>query len=84
MPIIASAIRRLYDREKKVEKVASIVNKSKSWVSKRLALTMPNLSHHAKRLLAEGATEDMEILNLVNNVDKEFGFYEAMKMASQF
>lgn len=79
----AAGIRKLFNREKNLGKVAALVNKSKPWVCKHLALTMEDMSQHAKALMRDGATEDMEILNLVSKVDRDFGSYEAFEMAKQ-
>jgi ParB/RepB/Spo0J family partition protein len=64
----ARAVRRLYDRLKKVDRVAEHVKKSSSWVSKRLALTYEDFDWRAKKLLEDGVTEDVELLQCVAKV----------------
>ncbi|MFC0398600.1 ParB/RepB/Spo0J family partition protein [Paraburkholderia rhizosphaerae] len=64
----ARAIRRLYDRLKKVDRVADRVKKSSAWVSKRLALTYDDFDWRAKKLLEDGITEDVELLQCVAKV----------------
>jgi len=64
----ARAIRRLYDRLKKVDRVAGRVKKSSAWVSKRLALTYEGFDWRAKKLLEDGITEDVELLQAVAKV----------------
>lgn len=79
----AKAVRLLFDREKNLGKVAALVKKSKPWVSKHLALTMEGMHHLATNLLRQGATEDMEIINLVNRVAMNYGEHEAWDMVSE-
>jgi ParB/RepB/Spo0J family partition protein len=64
----ARAIRRLYDRLKKVDRVADRVKKSSAWVSKRLALTYDDFDWRGKKLLEDGVTEDVELLQCVAKV----------------
>ncbi|WP_240702430.1 ParB/RepB/Spo0J family partition protein [Trinickia terrae] len=64
----ANAIRRLYDRLGKVELVAARVKKSAAWVSKRLAVTYGEFDWRAKKLLEDGVTEDIELLQCVVKV----------------
>lgn len=78
----ANAVRRLFDREKSLGKVGAIVNKSKSWVSKHLALTMDDLGRFAQGLLRDGSTEDMEILHLVRKAENDFGTMAAWGMCN--
>ncbi|MDB5824591.1 MAG: plasmid-partitioning protein ParB [Herminiimonas sp.] len=66
----ARAVRQLFDREGKLDKVAAIVHKSKSWVCKHLAVTQPDFGWRAKRLLENGTTEDLELLTLVSSIEK--------------
>ncbi len=64
----ARAVRRLYDRLGKVERVAQRVHKSPAWVSKRLALTYDDFDLRAMRLLEDGVTEDIELLQCVAKI----------------
>lgn len=66
----ARAVRKLYDREGKLDLVAAIVKKSKSWVSKHLAVTCPDFDWKARKLLEEGITDDLELLNTLSAIDK--------------
>lgn len=79
----ANAVRMLFDREKSLAKVATMVKKSKPWVSKHLALTLDDMPYVALNLLRQGITEDMEIINLVAKVARECGPHEAMEMSSK-
>jgi hypothetical protein len=65
----ARAVRKLYDREGSLAKVAAIVHKSKPWVCKHLAVTEPDFSWRAKELLVDGHTEDLELLTIVSTID---------------
>jgi len=64
----ARAVRRLYDRLGKVDRVAQRVHKSPAWVSKRLALTYDDFDWRAKKLLEDGVTEDVELLQCVAKI----------------
>jgi ParB/RepB/Spo0J family partition protein len=75
----AKRIRKLYDREGKIDLVASIVKKSKSWVSKHLAVTCPDFDWKARKLLDEGKTDDLELLNTLSAIDK-LDYQEAMTL----
>lgn len=65
----ARQIRKRYDKHKKagvkaiVDTIAAEINKKKPWVSKRLALSEPNLPHEISCLIEDGITEDLELLN---------------------
>lgn len=63
-----NAIRLLHDSLKSVQAVADTVKKSPGWVSKRLALSHPDLSWEARRLMEDGITEDVEILNCLSSL----------------
>ena len=65
---VAAAVRRLFDRLGKLDAVAHRVNKSKAWVSKRLAMTYQEFDWRARQLLADGVTEDLELLQCVCKV----------------
>lgn len=63
-----NAIRLLHDSLESVQAVADTVKKSPAWVSKRLALSHPDLSWEAQRLMEDGITEDVEILNCLSSL----------------
>lgn len=65
----ASGIKLLYDDLGSVKAVAERVHKSVSWVSKRLSLSA-GLGHYAAGLMADGITEDIELLQTVDKLDK--------------
>lgn len=67
---LARAIQQLYEELGNVGEVAARVKKSKSWVSKRLSLAN-GLGHYASALLGDGISEDMELLQAVDKLDKE-------------
>lgn len=58
----SQAIKKLYEILGSLEKVANTVKKSKSWCSKRYAMTQEGLHYIAKNLLEDGITEDLELL----------------------
>jgi ParB/RepB/Spo0J family partition protein len=62
---IAKVVRALYDAEGDIGKVAAIVKRSKSWVSKYLAVTM-RWHWQVRRILEDGECEDMELLGALN------------------
>lgn len=64
----AAAIRRLFDRLGSLQAVADQVHKSKPWVSKRLAVSHVDFHWLPKRLLEDGACEDIETLNALNQL----------------
>ena len=72
---LAAAVRRLFDNHGDLAKVADVVKKSKSWVSKHLALSYPEFSHTAKYLLMSGVTQDLELLHAVNQIEKTRSLY---------
>ena len=57
-----AAICKLYDALGSLAKVADTVKKSVPWCSKRYAMTQTKLHHTACQLLANGITEDIELL----------------------
>lgn len=66
----AEAIALLYAEIGNVQAVGAKVHKSKSWVSKRLALAN-GLGYWASSLLSEGITEDIELLQTVDKLERE-------------
>ncbi|MCP5279675.1 MAG: ParB/RepB/Spo0J family partition protein [Thiobacillus sp.] len=65
----ANAVRELYEQLGTMQAVADQVKKSKSWVSKLVALSEPDLSYRTRRLLEEGKVEDLEILGIMNRIE---------------
>jgi ParB/RepB/Spo0J family partition protein len=65
---VAAAVRRLYDRLGTVARVAQRVKKSDAWVSKRLAVSYDDFDWRARKLLEDGVTEDIELLQCVMKV----------------
>ncbi|MDP3511432.1 MAG: ParB/RepB/Spo0J family partition protein [Sulfuritalea sp.] len=63
-----NAIRLLHDNLQSVQAVAETVKKSPAWVSKRLALSHPDLHWQARQLMEDGITEDVEILNCLSSI----------------
>lgn len=78
----AKAIRSLYDQGNSLTEISDMVHKSKSWVSKRLAASHPNLAWQATQLLENGTTEDLELILAVDQVAK-LDYYEAQLIARQ-
>lgn len=65
----AAAVRTLYElKGNSVTAVAAQLHKSKSWVSKRLAASCPDLNYMAKNLLMDGFTEDLEIILTIDKM----------------
>ena len=63
-----NAIRLLHDHLKTVAAVADTIKKSPAWVSKRLALSHPDMHWQAQALIRDAITEDVEILNGVSQL----------------
>lgn len=65
----AKAVRQLYELNgNSVTDTAARLHKSKSWISKHLAASCPDLGWTARRLLEDGSTEDLEIILTVNKI----------------
>lgn len=64
----AEAVALLYKEVGNVQAVGAKLHKSKSWVSKRLALAS-GLGYWASSLLNEGITEDIELLQTVHQLE---------------
>lgn len=75
---LAAAVRGLFDEHKKLAKVAELVKKSKPWVSKHLAVTLPEFSKVAREMLLNGECEDLETLGMINQLEK-LGAHEAIE-----
>lgn len=66
----AWALRKLSDAGKTLGEIANIVNKSKPWVCKHLALTHKDFGSYARQLFVGGVTEDVELLNSLSQAEK--------------
>lgn len=65
----AAAVRKLYElKGNSVTAAAAQLHKSKSWVSKRLAASCPDLSYQAREILEGGFTEDLEIILTIDKM----------------
>lgn len=64
----AAAVRRIYNHSQSVTETAAKVRKSKSWVSKHLAIAN-GLNPQAAKLLTDGITEDLETLKAVSDLE---------------
>lgn len=64
----AAALRLLADQYGTAKEVAAILHKSKSWISKRLALTSKRFSADVRALLDEKVCEDVEMLTMLNTI----------------
>ena len=65
----AKAVRKLYDvNGSSVTDTAAKLHKSKSWVSKHLAASCPDLRYMAKEILEGGFTEDLEIILILDKL----------------
>lgn len=71
---IGKALARIYNNPNgdpiTMTELAAKVNKSKSWVSKRIAVTMPDFSPMAKAMMEEGEIDDVEIAHLFDKAQK--------------
>lgn len=66
----AWALRTLSDQGKTLGQIAEMVNKSKPWVCKHLALTHEGFGTYARKLFVDGTTEDVELLNSLSQAEK--------------
>lgn len=77
----AKAVRKLYELNgNSVTNTAAKLHKSKSWVSKHLAASCPDLSWQAKQLLEQEWTEDLEIVLTVDKI-AEIDYWAADNIA---
>lgn len=77
------AIVKLYELLGSLEKVAAAVKKSKPWCSKRYASIHGEMHYVAKRMLEDGDTEDLELLNALSSLAKLVGWDKANHWANQ-
>lgn len=75
------AIRNLHDHQQSVAAIAETVKKSSAWVSKRLALSHDDLHCDARRLMEDGITEDVEILNGIGTL-YNIGYHHGARAAA--
>jgi ParB/RepB/Spo0J family partition protein len=77
-----TVIRQLHDHLGSVGAVADTVKKSSAWVSKRLALSHEGFGWMAKRMMEDGITEDVEILNTLSQLEK-MSYRQAVELEKQ-
>lgn len=77
------AIKKLYDNLGSLDKVAQVVKKSKPWVSKRYAMTHTKLHYVASNLLADGITEDIELLKALSALANILGWTDGKMWAAK-
>lgn len=77
----AAAIRALHDAspDLTLDALATVVNKSIAWVSKRLSTTYPDFSAFAKLLMDQGKVVDIEIIHMMNQADKAGAGFETLQ-----
>lgn len=64
-----AAIKALYDEHKTQKKLCELLGKSPAWVSKRMAFAH-GLGYRTEELLKTGATDDLELLLIMNELEK--------------
>lgn len=74
----AAALDALMIELDSLDAVAGQIKKSKAWVSKRLAVMKYGTS--AKNLINDGITKDVEILSILDNIEKTKGIGKAIKL----
>lgn len=67
----AKAVRQMLAVFGKPVDVSRKLGKSKAWVSKHMALTSPSFNAEVKSLMDDGACNDVELLNALNQVAKQ-------------
>lgn len=65
----AAAIKSLYEEHKSQKKLCEILGKSPAWVSKRMAFAH-GLGYRTEHLLKDGITDDLELLLIMNELEK--------------
>ena len=66
----AAAVRILADMNGGAAGVTKVVNKSKAWISKHLALTSPRLTPEVRGMLDNGQSQDLELLLAMDQIAK--------------
>ena len=79
----AKAVRWLYDDLGTMQAVADLVKKSKSWVSKLVAVSEPDFGWRAKELLENGFCEDLELLGILSQIEKNFTWNDGEEAAKK-
>lgn len=64
----AAGVRALAELHGNAAALCPILHKSKSWVSKHLALTSPRFNSDVRALMDDGTTEDLELLHSLNQL----------------
>lgn len=65
----AAAIKSLFAEHKSQKKLCEILGKSPAWVSKRMAFAH-GLGYRTEHLLKDGITDDLELLLIMNELEK--------------
>ncbi len=79
----AAAVRTLYElKGNSVTAAAAQLHKSKSWVSKRLAASCPDLGGQARHILEGDFTEDLEIILTVDKL-QAINWYECQLLVDK-
>lgn len=79
----AKAVRKLYELNgNSVTVTAAKLNKSKGWISKRLAASCPDLRFQAKEILEGGFTEDLEIILTLDKL-QAIDWYECQQLCQK-
>jgi ParB family chromosome partitioning protein len=73
----AAAIRELFDSLGSLDAVSQRVSKSKPWVCKMVAMSCDKFGWRAKAVLESGLIEDIELLNTLNQIEKQCTYQEA-------
>jgi ParB/RepB/Spo0J family partition protein len=72
---LAAGLRALADQGKTLSEICQVVQKSKSWVSKHLAASVQNLGWNTRQFMESEATEDLELVLVVNQIEKTGKWY---------
>jgi ParB family chromosome partitioning protein len=79
----AAAVRKLYElNDNSVTTTAEKLHKSKSWVSKRLAASCPDLRLLARGILEKGFSEDLEIILILDKL-QAMDYYACLQLCEQ-
>lgn len=78
----AAAVRKIFDRCGSVTETAAKVRKSKSWVSKHVAASCPNLGYMGREILEGGFSEDLEIILILDKLQK-LDYYECRQLCEK-
>lgn len=67
---IADFVALSFKKHKSLDKVCTVMKKSKPWVSKHLAVTRPDFGAIARQMLTRGECEDLEVLGVISQLEK--------------